>query len=331
MNQSSPIRASLIVPIYNEERFIAECVHSLQQQDLPARELEILLVDGCSTDGTMEILQQLAAENPQQIRVLTNPKRIQSAAMNLGAAHARGTYLVRIDAHAEYPANYVSTCIRLLEEMGADNAGCSTVTKARTWQGSVIAMLLTSSFGVGGSAFRVGAEDGFVDTVPFGTFRKDYFLRIGGFDERLARSEDNEINYRIRKLGGRIYMTNRVQTTYYCRETVGALGKMAYGNGKWTILAGKLCPGSMSLKYFIPLVFTLSLLIMPVLSLLWWGFAALFALELLLYFALALLSSLQKTRNLKELLFLLALFPIFHVCYGVGSIGGILALITNKL
>lgn len=332
MNESTnSILASLIVPIFNEERFIEECVRSLQKQDIPSCQMEILLVDGNSTDGTMPILQRLAEENPGQIRVLQNPKRIQSAAMNLGAAQARGEYLVRIDAHAEYPTNYVSSCIQLLEETGADNAGCSTVTKARTWQGNVIAMLLTSSFGVGGSAFRVGAEDGYVDTVPFGTFRKEFFLRIGGFDERLARSEDNEINYRIRKAGGKIYMTNRIQTTYYCRETVPALIKMAYGNGKWTVLAGKLCPGSMSLKYFIPLLFTLSLLIMPWLSLLWWGFVAAFALELALYFVLALLSSLKKTRNLWELLFLFVLFPIFHVYYGVGSLGGILALITNKI
>lgn len=328
--QTDEILVSLIVPVLNEERFIEECVHSLQKQDIPANQMEIILVDGNSTDGTMEILRRLERENPQQIRVLENPKRIQAAAMNLGAKYARGEYLARIDAHAEYPDNYVSTCIRLLQEKNAVNVGAACHTEAKTEKGKIIAEMLTTSFAVGGSSFRVGAESGYVETVPFGTFRRDYFLEIGGFDERLARNEDNEINYRIRKRDDKIYMTNEIYVTYYCRETMKALGKMAYANGKWAVIAAKLCPGSMSLKYFVPLAFAVSLIVMPLLSLLWKGFGILLGLELGLYFLLAFGSSLQKTRKWKEILNMIVLFPVFHVCYGIGSVSGIWSLLRRK-
>lgn len=319
--------ASFIVPILNEEKYIESCVRSLLKQEFPAIEMEILLVDGMSTDRTMDILRRLEKEYPDTVRVLENPKRIQAAAMNLGAKAARGEYLLRIDAHAEYPPRYAAVCIELLQKTDAVNAGCVCHTAARTKTGRIIAKFLTSSFAVGGAGFRVGAESGYVDTVPFGTFRREDFLALGGFDERLARSEDNEINYRIRKTGGKIYMTSEIQVTYYCRETVTALAKMAAANGKWAVIAGRLCPGSMSVKYFVPLLFVLSLIGLPLLSLLHPVFAWALGGELALYILLAALDAAKKAANLAELLFLLALFPAFHIAYGIGSVSGLLEII----
>lgn len=327
---SASLKLSVIVPVFNEEWFIEDCVESLLQQDFPQEEMELLLVDGASTDRTPELLAALAEQYPNMIRVLQNPKRIQSTAMNLGAKAARGTYLLRIDAHASYPKNYFSRCVALMEETGAQNVGCVCNTQGRTPKAQVIAMLMTSSFGVGGSAFRTG-KSGWVDTVPFGTFRRDYYESIGGFDERLVRSEDNEINYRIRKNGGKIYMTNEMAVTYYCRETVGALAKMAYANGKWNVIAAKLCPGSMSLKYFVPMAFVLSLIVMPLLCLIHPIFCWLFAAELALYLGLSLLFALKKTHNFKKLMFLWYLFPAFHIPYGVGSLAGLVAIVTGRI
>lgn len=326
---SNSLKLSVIVPIYNEERFIEACVASLLAQDFPQEEMELLLVDGASTDRTPELLEKLAREHPSVIRVLQNPKRIQSAAMNLGAKAARGTYLIRVDAHADYPPNYFSRCVSLMEETGAQNVGCIWNTQGKTPKAQMIAMMLTSPFGVGGAAFRTGGKSGWVDTVPFGTFRKDYYESIGGFDERLARSEDNEINYRIRKNGGKIYMTDEMAVTYYCRETVSALGRMAFANGKWNVIAAKLCPGSMSLKYFVPLAFVLSLIVMPFLCLLHPVFCWLFAAELVLYLGLSLYFALQKTHEVKKLLRLWLLFPAFHIPYGLGSLAGLGSVLTG--
>ena len=326
---SNSLKLSVIVPIDNEERFIEACVASLLAQDFPQEEMELLLVDGASTDRTPELLEKLAKEHPSVIRVLQNPKRIQSAAMNLGAKAARGTYLIRVDAHADYPPNYFSRCVSLMEETGAQNVGCIWNTQGKTPKAQMIAMMLTSPFGVGGAAFRTGGKSGWVDTVPFGTFRKDYYESIGGFDERLARSEDNEINYRIRKNGGKIYMTDEMAVTYYCRETVSALGRMAFANGKWNVIAAKLCPGSMSLKYFVPLAFVLSLIVMPFLCLLHPVFCWLFAAELVLYLGLSLYFALQKTHEVKKLLRLWLLFPAFHIPYGLGSLAGLGSVLTG--
>ena len=326
---SNSLKLSVIVPIYNEERYIEACVASLLAQDFPQEEMELLLVDGASTDRTPELLEKLAREHPSVIRVLQNPKRIQSAAMNLGAKAARGTYLIRVDAHADYPPNYFSRCVSLMEETGAQNVGCIWNTQGKTPKAQMIAMMLTSPFGVGGAAFRTGGKSGWVDTVPFGTFRKDYYESIGGFDERLARSEDNEINYRIRKNGGKIYMTDEMAVTYYCRETVSALGRMAFANGKWNVIAAKLCPGSMSLKYFVPLAFVLSLIVMPFLCLLHPVFCWLFAAELVLYLGLSLYFALQKTHEVKKLLRLWLLFPAFHIPYGLGSLAGLGSVLTG--
>ena len=329
MTTEQTLLVSIIVPVYNEERFLKACVESLLGQDIPEEQMELILVDGNSTDGTPEILRQLEAQYPDRVRVFSNAKRIQAAAMNIGARKARGTYLIRADAHADYPVNYVSTCIRVLEETGSENAGCSWITRGRTPQGEKIANMLTSPFGVGGARFRVGGESGYVDTVPFGTFRRDAFLRMGGFDERLARSEDNEINYRIRRKGGRIYMTNEIQVTYYCRDTLKSLAAMAFQNGKWTVIATKFCPGSMSLKYFVPLAFVLSLIGLPILSLLHPIFIVALGAELVLYFMLALCYRGSGVRGLRNTLEQMLLFLAFHISYGVGSIAGIWQVIRG--
>ena len=327
---NTTLTLSVIAPIYNEERFLESCVASLLKQDFPADDMELLLVDGGSTDQTPRLLDRLQAQYPDMIRVLHNPKRIQSAAMNIGAAAAKGKYLIRVDVHAEYPECYFSKCIALLEKTGSENAGCAWKTDSKTKKGKTIAKLLTSPFGVGGAGFRTGAGSGYVNTVPFGTFRREFYQQIGGFDERLARAEDIEINYRIQKNGGKIYMTDEMHVTYYCRETVHALCKQAFSTGKWIVIAGKLCPGSVRIKYFVPLLFSLSLIFMPLLCfvhpLFRWGFTT----ELLLYVGLCLYFAWKKTRRLREVLSLAALFPTFHISYGAGSICGIFRVLAKK-
>lgn len=319
-----------VIPILNEEDHIEQCVESLMCQDYPLDKVEILLVDGCSTDKTPEKLEQLQQRHPSLIRVLNNPQRIQAAAMNIGMRHARGAYLMRLDAHAEYPETYFRTCIDLLNTKDAQNAGCGWITTAKTKTGRLIAKVLSSSFAVGGSSFRVDAESGYVDTVPFGTFRTAYLKEIGGFDERLARSEDNEINYRIRKRGDKIYLTNEIHTTYYCRDSISSLAEQAYANGKWNVIAAHLCPGSMSPKYFVPLTFVASLIVLPILARVRPRFWAVLGAELTLYFTLALYSSLSQTRDLREVVRMIWLYPSFHIPYGIGSIVGLWDVLTKR-
>ena len=185
------ISVSVIVPVYMEELHLEGCIHSLLQQRYPRGQMEWIFVDGGSSDKTLEILQGYQKKYPRLIRYYDNPKRIQACAMNIGIQNASGNYIIRMDAHAVYPADYITKCVWYLEHTDADNVGGIVLTKGCSGTGKNIAKMLSSRFGVGNSGFRTFAKGGYVDTVPYGAFRKEVFEKWGGFDERLARGEDN--------------------------------------------------------------------------------------------------------------------------------------------
>lgn len=321
---------SVIIPVYNEEKYIKLCIDSMLQQDYPKEDMEWFFVDGMSTDNTREIIEEYQKNHPDLIHLLLNKNKTVPYAMNLAIAEAKGTYIIRLDAHAEYANDYFSTCVEVLKETGADNVGGVMETKSRTKIGNSIAKMLSSKFGVGDSQFRTNGKDGYVDTVPFGAFRSDVFEKVGLYDERLTRNQDSELNYRIIHNGGKIYLSNKIKLAYYCRDSVKGIANMAKTNGKWNIITSKFCPGSMRLRHFIPFFFVLSLLVMPFLSILWSGFALLFAAELLLYLLLDVFFSIKSAANLKEFFILLCLFPLFHSCYGWGSFLGIIQVYIKR-
>lgn len=320
---------SVIIPVYNEERYIENCIQSLLEQDYPKNKMEFLFLNGRSTDKTVQIIDTFLEQYSSLIRIIENPNRTQSYAMNIGIMEAKGKYILRLDAHADYDKHYISECVRLLETGLYQNVGGVADTKARSKFGEVVALMMSSRFGVGNSQFRTSDMEGPVDTVPFGAFSKDYLVSLGGFDERLNRNEDNEINYRIRKNGGVVYLSPKIRFTYYCRDTLKGILSMAFQNGKWTLIASRLCPGSMSLRHLIPLLFVLSIIALIVLDHFFAVFYLLLMLELALYFSLALLFSIKTKADFKMILQLLLLFPAFHISYGCGSIFGIITVIRG--
>ena len=320
---------SLVLPVRNEEKYIRQCAESLFLQDYPKERMEVLFVDGCSTDRTVEILEAMRAEHPL-LRVLENPDRTVPYAMNVGIRESRGEYIVRMDAHAEYASDYVSGCIRALQSVECDNAGGVCVTRGRGYVGEAIAGALSTPFGVGNSMFRLDVRSGYVDTVPFGAFRRDLFERIGLYDERLTRNQDNELNYRIRKSGGKIYLDQNIRCTYYCRDTLRGIMKMGFQNGMWNVITLFLCPGSMGVRHFVPLLFVLSTLALLLLSLLLGPqvFGVLLGLEWFAYLSLDAFYSYTVAQRLgmKYLPVLPVIFPAFHIAYGLGSMRGFFAL-----
>ena len=321
---------SVIMPVYNEERYIAGCIRSLLEQDYPKERMEWIFVDGMSRDRTAEILKEYQTQYPDLITVLPNPDKTVPYAMNIGIEHAKGSYIVRLDAHAEYESDYISRCIQCLKDTGADNAGGIAVTKGRGFTGNCIAKMLSNKFGVGNSQFRTYGESGYVDTVPFGCFRREVFEKYGGYDVRLTRNQDNEMNYRIRKNGGKIYLSKDIRLTYYCRDTVPGLCDMAMKNGKWNVITMKLCPGSMGIRHFVPLALVLSVAALVLLSLLSPVFLVLLAAELAAYLILDAFFSAKSAESVKEFILLFVLFPVFHTAYGFGSIRGIFLLLKRR-
>ena len=321
---------SVVIPVYNEEHYIDKCIRSMLAQDYPKESMEWFFVDGMSRDRTVEILEGYRSQYPALIHVLENPNKIVPYAMNIGIRRCRGRYIIRLDAHAEYAQDYFSKCVEVLEETGADNVGGVMETKSRTPIGATIAKMLSSKFGVGDAQFRTNGRDGYVDTVPFGAFRREIFDKVGLYDERLVRNQDSELNYRIIHSGGKIFLSNRIKLAYYCRDSVKGIVNMARMNGKWNIITTKFCPGSMRLRHFIPFFFVLSLMGMPLLTLLWRPFGWLFALELLAYFSLDILFSARAAGSAGEFFRLLYLFPTFHIAYGWGSLTGIVSVLTGR-
>lgn len=315
------MRVSVIIPLLNEEQYISELLRCLKNQDYNPEEVEFLFLDGGSSDSTNSII--ISSSELKHYYIIPNPNRTQAWAMKTGVEHAKGDIIIRLDAHADFPSDYISECVKGLEAGLGDNVGGYAVTKGKGRLGRTIAKLLSSKFGVGNSQFRTSVSSGLVDTVPFGCFYKEYLEKIGGFDTRFDRNEDNEINYRIRKLGGNVYLSDTIHFTYYCRNTLRGLCQYAKSNGLWNVITMKLVPGSMGIRHFVPLAFLLSVISLSILSFVHWLFMLLLGIELTLYFALAIYFALKDASDAIEFFKLVFLFPLFHICYGYGSLKGL--------
>src|SRR4029077_12107306 len=227
---------SFVVPVRNEEERIRPCLQSLVEQSYPASDYEILVVDGWSSDRTREIIEEICRKY-QQVHYLKNPAGIVPTAMNIGIRAARGGVIIRADGHNVYPRDYAANSVKCLGLTGADNVGgpCVTVPADESFSARLVAAVLSSPFGVGNSKFRTSREEGFVDTVPFGAFRREIFARVGMYNEKLVRNQDNELNARIRKAGGKIYLTPALTTRYHPVKNFPGLLKYAFKTSKWHI------------------------------------------------------------------------------------------------
>ncbi|MCI8565283.1 MAG: glycosyltransferase family 2 protein [Lachnospiraceae bacterium] len=320
---------SVVMPLYNEEKYIENCINSLLLQDYPKEQMEWIFVDGQSSDNTQKLVNNYKKEYPGLIRLLNNPNKTVPYAMNIGIKASKGKYIIRLDAHADYANDYISKCVYYLDNIDAENVGGAIKTKSRGLIGNAIAKMLSSKFGVGNSEFRT-CGSGYVDTVPFGAFRREVFEKFGMYDERLTRNQDNEMNFRIRKNGGKIYLAEDIHLSYYCRDTINGIVDMAVKNGMWNMITMKLCPGSMGIRHFIPLMFVSSILLLPFLSIIYNPFSLLFGSEILLYTVLDIFFGIKQADGIKQFLLLLFLFPLFHISYGLGSMVGFYKILLKK-
>ncbi|MCF6156683.1 MAG: glycosyltransferase [Candidatus Brocadia sp.] len=184
---------SVIIPIFNEKRYIRQLLNSLLQQDYPKDRLEILLIDGRSEDGTREEINDVIASSPEfshlRITVLDNPKRIVPCALNIGIKESKGDFVIRMDAHSAYAPDYVSKCIEWLEKTGAANVGGPMVANGKGFVGKAIESAHHCRFGLGGGRFHDEQWAGYADTVYLGAWPRKTFKNVGLFDERLIRNQ----------------------------------------------------------------------------------------------------------------------------------------------
>lgn len=321
---------SIIIPCLNEEKFIGKCLDSIIAQEYPKDKLEVLVVDGMSEDRTREIIERYRKQFPF-IRLLDNPKKIVPTAMNLGIKKAKGDIIIRMDAHIEYDKNYISKIVTWLGKSNADNVGgvCITLPGADTIKAKTIALALSSPFGVGNSMFRIGVKKPvYVDTVPFGAYRKEVFHMVGIFDERLVRNQDIEFNLRLKKTGGKILLVPDVISYYYARTNLKDLFKQNFWNGFWVIYSLKFAKLPFSIRHLVPFMFVLSLFGSLAASVLFKPFLYLFSLVAGCYLITNIFFSCKLSLRNKMNFFipLVASFGTLHFSYGFGSILGAVKL-----
>ncbi len=325
-------KISIIVPARNEERYIGACLDSIIACDYPKASLEVMIIDGMSSDRTVEIVRSYARQYPF-VKLLENPRKTAPHAMNIGIRQAEGESIFIISAHAQYPEDYFSELVLSLQSLHADVVGgvLSTDVKNKNKKSNAIKRVLNDRFGVGGSLFRIGTKGiTEVDTVAFGCYRKEVFEKYGLFDERLTRNQDIELNKRIKNGGGKIYLVPHVTCTYFARETFTALAKNNFSNGMWNILTAYYTGAfsSLSLRHYVPLLFLLSLLLPLALSI---GISGAYLVSAA-SFCLYLLAILSRSALLKEssngFFHLAAAFGVLHLSYGVGSLVGIMIVLN---
>ncbi len=319
---------TVIAPCRNEVTFIKNTLNSVLQSDYPADLIEFFVVDGMSNDGTRGIVEEMARRD-SRIKLLDNPAKIVPTAMNIGIKAAKGEYIVRIDCHAKFPLDYISKCIEVSHKTGADNVGgyWTTLPGADTPVAKAIASATSCGFGVGNSIFRLNGPECEVDTVPFGTYRKELFDRIGLYDERLVRNQDIELNSRIRKNGGKIVISPEIKLSYYNRSTYTGIWQQSFNNGLWNPYTIWLVGGGLSIRHFIPMVFVLSLVFLTIGSWFFWPISILLAVDVILYSSVAVIFTTRtaKENNVSGLRVFWA-FIVLHVAYGIGSLWGIITV-----
>jgi succinoglycan biosynthesis protein ExoA len=315
---------SIIVACRNERDHIHASLRSILAQDLAPGDLEIIVADGMSDDGTRAILQQLAAEAPH-LRVIDNPGRIVSTGLNAAIAVARGAVIVRMDAHTEYAADYVRQCFTVLWETGAENVGGPARTKSNGYLQSAICAVYHSPFAVGGARFHQVTYEGYVDTVPYGCWPRTVFDRIGLFDEELIRNQDDELNFRLTQMGGKIWQSPRIQSWYRPRSSLRSLFRQYMQYGYWKVRVIQKHRRLASVRHLIPAGFVLAVIVLP-LSSPWWPLAMPIWLGLVGSYwactmAVSLLIAAHKDWCLLPILPLV--FACYHVSYGVGFLQGV--------
>lgn len=326
---------SVIVPCRNERPYIVECLESIRLNDYGSDAIEVIAVDGASDDGTRDVLQQYALRW-SHFTWLDNPLLSAPAALNIGIQRARGAIIMRMDAHCRYPNNYISTLLRWLDVSGADNVGgvCRTLPGADTSIARAIALALSHPFGVGNSQFRIGTTTAkWVDTVPFGCYRRTVFERIGLFDEELVKNQDDEFNQRLLKTGGRILLVPDVTVDYYARDSIGKVARMYYQYGYFKPLVARKLGRVGTWRQVIPATFVASLAVTLLLGV-WvetarWIFVGILGAYLTVLMGVSIAAAARN--GFKVSAFLAATFPVVHFSYALGSLRGMVDLVFPRV
>lgn len=321
---------TVVSPVRNEEEHIHGCLSALVNQDYPRDRYEILVIDGMSEDKTRDIIKSFVKQH-SHVRMYDNVNKTVPFALNIGLQYARGEIIVRVDGHAVVAKDYLAQCSRYLKTTRADCVGGRIVSINETKLGRAIALAMSCVFGVGDAKFRVFGGEGWVDTLAFGAYRREVFDKVGTFDEELVRNQDDEFNYRLRKFGGRIFMTPDIKSYYYPRMDIRKLWRQYFLYGFWKVRVMQKHLKMMQIRQFIPGLFLVSLIGSGILGYYSKPFFMVFASILLSYLVVTLVYSLKVAvkNGLGYFIILPSVFTCLHFSYGFGFICGLIKFIRH--
>jgi glycosyltransferase involved in cell wall biosynthesis len=319
-------QVSVIVPCRNERRYIEGfCAGVLRQQLAPGWQLQLVIADGQSDDGTRELLQHIAAAEPRVLWI-DNPARIVSTGLNAALSRASGEAIVRMDVHTEYADDYVAQCLAVQAETGADNVGGPWRAEPDARAGAMqqaVAAAFQSRWVAGGALSRDLGYNGWVDTVYLGSWPRASFERFGGFDEQLVRNQDDEHNLRIVKGGGRVWQSSRIRSVYRPRATLSQVFRQYLQYGYWKPFVMKKHGQAASLRHLVPGIFVALLVVLALLAgMAAWPVLALAGLYVLGILAMTLAVAHAQALPWRVLLRVPAVIAAYHVGYGMGSLIG---------
>lgn len=320
---------SVIIPTFNEADFIEACILSLIDGDYPHTNIEVLIVDGGSTDNTIDKVITLSLRHPQ-IKLLNNSKKVVPAAMNIGLNEAVNDIVIWVGAHAIYQHDYLVNSVNVLLEENCASVGGVIEPVGKTLTGQAIALATTHKFGTGNAKYRYAQTRLSVDTVFGGCWKKDNILKIGGFNESWVRNQDYELNCRLREEIGEIILDPRIRCQYYCRENIQSLARQYFNYGYWRFRTFLKHPRSFKFRQAAPLLLMIGLIVSLLISL----FNLMLGLALpITYIGVSLTISLLialKNRNISYIYLLPIIFATLHFSWALGFCKNAIQTMINK-
>jgi succinoglycan biosynthesis protein ExoA len=318
---------SLLISMRNEEQHIARCLESILRQDYPADRLEVLVMDGRSTDRSREIVARLFEGRPH-CRLLDNPGVIQSLGWNLGIAGSSGAVIGIVSAHCVLGPGYVSAAVETLRRTGAELVGGPMHAASSGRVGSATALATSSPFGVGGARFHYAQREQQVDTVYQGLCWRSTYERIGGFDPEMVRNQDDELSYRLLDAGGRIICNPAIESRYANRATFRSLARQYFQYGFWKVRLMQKHPRQMRPRHFVPATFVAAVAALGLGSVGLPAARPLFWLVLAAYAAASGTASALAARRggWAHLPLMPVAFALLHLSYGAGFWKGLLCV-----
>lgn len=326
---------SLCVVAYNEEQFLPNLLRDLEAQTYPHDLTEIVLIDGISSDSTKQIMKDFAQKSTSfySVQVLDNPDRVQAAGWNVAIANAKSDVIIRIDAHTHIQAEFTAKNMALQEKGEYVTGGVRPclIDNPTPWKETLLEVE-NSMFGSSISKGRKNTKASYVKSMFHAAYRREVFEKAGNFNPKLLRTEDNEMHYRIREAGYKLYCDPDIVSYQYARSDFKKMIKQKYGNGYWVGLTLGICPGCISLFHLVPLAFVLGIVFTTILALFsFWYLSAVMWIAYALFVVTGTVCTIINKKATRWTFLMPVLFLIMHISYGIGTLVGIISIVPLRI